>query len=96
MIPYGKMTQKHVQLYADAIVRHHTPASIENFKHDMRNHIFNRKLEEIHDLVISFTDDIDLSVKEKIANNAMQKLMKEYKNIDQVEDHNTLKASLHN
>ena len=62
----------------------------------MRNHSFNRKLEEIHDLVISFTDDIDLSVKEKIANNAMQKLMKESKTIDQVEDHNTLKASLHN
>ena len=73
------MTREHLQRFADAIVRHYTPADKDSVRHDIRHKTFSRKLEELRHMVITFTDDVDIREKEEIANCAAQQLINAYK-----------------
>jgi len=73
------MTSEHVRHYADAIVRYQAPRDVEQANRETMNGFFSRKLKELHSWVMSFTDDVDIAVREEIATSARHKLINEYK-----------------
>ena len=81
MISYCKLTELHLRLYADAIVRNFAPRDKEEASHDTRSNVYRRKAVELRSLIMSFSDDIDFLVKEEIANDASQRLIQTYKTI---------------
>jgi len=87
------MTKNHVQHYADAIVRHQAPRDGEQANKETRDGFFSYKLKELHALVMSFTDDVDIAVKEEIATTARQKLINAYKALRGMEMQDQFQAS---
>ena len=87
------MTKNHVQHYADAIVRHQTPRDEAQANKESMNGFFSHKLKELHALVMSFTDDVDIAVKEEIATAARQKLINAYKTLRGMEMQDQFQAS---
>ena len=73
------MTKEQLERYAAVVVSKYAPQSRVGAAYDMRHNVYDHKLNEVRSLIIDFPVDLDMAIKEEVANAASQQLRDLYK-----------------
>ncbi len=76
------MTKEQLENYAHVLISTYAPRGKEAANYELKNHIDDRKLHELTELILDFPKDIDPAVKEEVADMAKQKLVAIYKSFN--------------
>ena len=72
------MTKEKLENYANVLLRNYAPKSKTEANYDMRNKVNTRKLREVESLIMGFPKDIDVTIRQEVANKTKQELTELY------------------